>query len=234
VQVDIDQDKTTAERFKVRAIPDTRVLDGDGNELLKVLGNRPEFMDQMRSLDAVATVERAMKENPGSVAAMLDAADVYMKVGRIEDAGKALEQALGADPDDKEGRRAETWYKLGVANARGGRAEQAEAAWIELGKVDPENKKGFIDDMQFARCQNAVDDEDFPTAIKGLEEFLARYPQSEHVPDAKYLLGASLFQSFEYEKSLSTFRDVERAHPDSAAAKKAAEAAKKVEKKMRR
>jgi tetratricopeptide (TPR) repeat protein len=234
VKVDVDADKKTAGAFKVRAIPDTRILTADGTELLKVLGNRPEFLQQVKALEEVAKVEKALADNPNSAGTMIDASDVYLRLGRLEDAAKILEKALGADPDDREGRRAEAWYKLGVANARGGRSEQAEAAWAELARLDPKDEKKLYHHVQFARCQQAIDDEDYAKASTGLEQFLQRYPQSEHVPEAQYLLGVAQFQGQEYEKALSTFRDVERSHPGTPAAKKAAEAAKKADKKLKK
>ncbi|MCE9584786.1 MAG: DUF255 domain-containing protein [Planctomycetes bacterium] len=234
VLVDVDKDPDTAAKFKVHGIPDSRVVDASGAEVLHIVGNRPEFFDQMKSLGEVSAIEKSLKDKPDDPATMMAASDVYVKLGRLPEAGLLLEKALEADPDDKSGKRAEMFYKLGMANMKAGRQEEAESAWHEVGKMDPQNKKGFIDDIQYARCQQQADAEDWLLTERAVEEFLKGFADSEHVPDAKYLRGMAQFFNGKKDEAVSTWKDLMRSDPDSAAAKKAEKGLKFAEKKSKK
>ncbi|MEK7465932.1 MAG: tetratricopeptide repeat protein [Planctomycetota bacterium] len=234
IRIDTDKDPDTAKKFKVRAIPDTRFLDSGGKELLRIIGHRAEFFDQVKSLGEIAAVELSVKNNPKNVPTLIAASIVYLKLGRIDEAGALLETAIDNDRDNASGKREELFYRLGLVNMKAGNDAKAEAAWAEVGKMDPENKKGYIDDLQFDRCLKQTDEEDYHGAERSLGDFLKRYPDSEHVPEARYLLGMSQFFMEKREDAVSTWKDLIREKPDTDAAKKAEKGLKFAEKKTKK
>ncbi len=231
IYIDTDKDPKTAQKYKVRAIPDTRFVDAADHELLRIIGHRPDYFDQVKSLGDIAAVEKALKEKPDDVATVLAAVEVYLKLGRAQEATALLEKAVEADPDNKSGKREELFYRLGVAHQKAGNAAKAEMAWVEVARMDPENKKGFIDDIQFDRCRQQTDEEDWLGAERSLDDFLKRYPDSEHAPDAKYLIGMAQFFNENKEGAISTWKDLIREKPGTDAAKKAEKGLKYAEKK---
>lgn len=231
IYIDTDKDPGTAQKYKVRAIPDTRFVDSAERELLRIIGHRPDFFDQVKSLGEISAIEKALKDKPGDIPTILAAAEVYLKIGRAQEAGDLLEKAVESDPDNKSGRREELFYRLGVANQKSGKLDRAEMAWQQVARMDPENKKGFIDDIQFDRCRQQTDEQDWLGAERSLEDFLKRYPDSEHAPDAKYLMGMAQFFNENKEGAVSTWKDLIREKPGTDAAKKAEKGLKYAEKK---
>ena len=235
IRIDIDNDKATATKFQVRAIPDTVFLDSKGEkQLLRILGHRKEFFQQVKALEEISSVEKSLLEKPDDVATLVNASEVYSKLGRLDDAQKVLEKALTTDDQDKSGLRVEIYYKLGIAHSKAGDDEKAEAAWMEAGRLDPDNRKGFIDDIQFARCEKLSSDEDYGGAGAGLTSFLERFPESDRVPDAKFLLGVSQFFTEKKDEAVETWKKLIQDHPGTPAAEKAEKSLKFAEKKGRK
>jgi len=234
IRIDTDKDPETAKKFKVRAIPDTRFLDSSEHELSRLIGHRAEFFDQAKSLGEIASVQKSLKENPKDIPTLIAASIFYMKLGHLDDAGALLEKAADLDKDNATGKREEIFYRLGVVNMKAGNDANAEAAWAEVGKMDPQNKKGFIDDLQFDRCRKQTDEEDYLGAERSLEDFLKRYVDSEHVPDARHLLGMAQFFNEKTEEAISTWKDLIREKPGTEAAKKAEKGLKFAEKKTKK
>lgn len=234
ILIDTDKDGATAKTFKVRAIPDTRFIDPAGNELLRIVGHRPDFFDQVKSLGEISAVEKSLKEKPDDIPTMIAASDVYQKLARIKEAIELLEKAAEKDTDNKSGRLEEVFYKLGLAQLKGGHGDRAEAAWAQVGRLDPENKKGWFDDIQFDRCRRQCDEQDWLGAERSLDEFLKRFPDSDHAAEARYQLGMALFFNEKREDAISVWKDLIREQPGSEAAKKAEKGLKYAEKKKKK
>jgi tetratricopeptide (TPR) repeat protein len=234
VLIDVDKDPDTTKKFKVGPIPDTRILDVSGKELLRIIGNQPDFFEQVRSFGDLKAVEKSVKDNPKDLKTLIAAADFYTKIGRLPDAGELLEKAIELDEETKAQKRVELFYRLGLVNLKAGHSAEADAAWAEVAKMDRENKQGFIDDLQFERCKKQTEEEDYFAAERSLSDFLNRYADSEHVPEAKFLLGRSQFFSDKLEDAISTWKDLIREKPGTEAAKKAETGLKFAEKKNKK
>lgn len=223
VLIDVDKDPDTAKKFKVSGIPDSRVVDAGEKEILRSVGYPSKLLDQMKSIGEVSKVQKMLADKPGDPATAIAASEIYARLGgdKLEEAGKFLEKAIEGDPEDKSGKLVELWYRLGLVNQKAGRADEAEEAWARVGKMDPNNTKGFIDDIQFARVQKQADEEDWGSAERSVTEFLKQFSESERVADAKFLLGAAQFYNEKNDEAISTWKDLIRAHPDTPAAKKA-------------
>lgn len=234
VRVNTDEDKAMVEKFAVRGIPDTRILDSQGAVLVKIVGHDPAFLEKVQAVGAVAEAERKVAEKPGDVATMLEAVDIYLRLEKWESAGRLCLKALEADPENKAGRHVETLYKFGLTWLRVDNVEECESAWKQAGVLDPDNKTGLIDDIQFARAEKQAKDEDHMAAMESLKRFTERYPDSDRIPDAKYLLGTSQFFSEETDEAVKTWKALVEMHPGTAAAKKAEKSLKFAEKKAKK
>ncbi|MBI2921169.1 MAG: tetratricopeptide repeat protein [Planctomycetes bacterium] len=234
VRVNTDEDKAMVEKFAVRGIPDTRILDSQGTVLVKIVGHDPAFLEKVQAVGAVAAAERKVAEKPGDVAVMLEAVDIYLKLEKWESAGRLCLKALEADPEDKAQRRVEVLYKFGMTWLRVDNIEECEAAWKQAGMLDPDNKSGLIDDIQFSRAEKQTKDEDHMAAMESLKRFIERYPDSDRIPDAKFLLGTSQFFSEETEEAVKTWKELIEAHAGTPAAKRAEKSVKFAEKKAKK
>jgi thiol-disulfide isomerase/thioredoxin len=230
VKVDIDAEPELAKRFGVSSIPDSQVVGADGRTALRIVGNDPAFFSKMQALGKVTEAEKAAQANPKDPKQAIALADVYMSLARHLDAKNALEAALVADETDAAGLRCEALYKLGLAHHAWGREsadnreegwKSAEVAWTLLAAHDPENKRGFVDDMQYARCAALADEESFPEALGGLKVFLERYPDSDRIADARFLKGTCEFWTEAMDEAVKTWKEVLEKHAGTEAARKA-------------
>jgi tetratricopeptide (TPR) repeat protein len=236
VLIDTDKDASTAEQYKVSGIPDSRLVDVSAAEpkiVLQIVGHRRDFLSQVKAVGEVAGIEKEMAAKPDDVPTLLKAATTYGMIGRHMDAAKVLEKALELEDATPSGKKVELLYRFGLACSALGETERSEMAWQQASREDKDNKSGLIDDIQLARCEKQVSEEDYLASERSLTTFLERYPDSDKAARAKYLLGVSQFFGGKAEEAVSTFQDVIRAHPGTDEAQDAERSLKLAERKTR-
>ncbi|NUN49776.1 MAG: DUF255 domain-containing protein [Candidatus Brocadiae bacterium] len=236
VLIDTDKDGATAEKYGVGGIPDSRLVDvsgASGNEVLRIVGHRRDFLSRMRAVGEVAGLEKELAAKPDDVALILKASEVYGRIGRHVDAIGVLERGLELDAATPSGKKIHLLYRLGLSLSALDQVERSEMAWQQAAREDKDNKSGLIDDMQMARCEKQIGDEDYLAAERSLQVFIERYPDSDRIARAKYLYGVSQFFGGRNEEAISTFQDVVRSYPGTDEAEDAARSLKLAEKKSK-
>ncbi|HOO09981.1 MAG TPA: tetratricopeptide repeat protein [Cyclobacteriaceae bacterium] len=91
------------------------------------------YRDQLKDNDkALETVMKAMKAHPENKDFPKYELDMYIRMGKLQDAKSAMERQAANDPND-----AETRYFLGVINQQLGNNEEARKWYDESVKLDP-------------------------------------------------------------------------------------------------
>lgn len=91
------------------------------------------YRDQIKDNDkALETVKKAMKAHPENKDFPKYELDLYIRMGKLQDAKTAMERQAANDPNDSE-----TRYFLGVINQQLGNNEEARKWYDESVKLDP-------------------------------------------------------------------------------------------------
>jgi tol-pal system protein YbgF len=113
-----------------------------------------------------------------------------------------LERRLAA-LEGKPGLAAASSGAAAVAGAPGGsRPAQAAAA-------------GDSASVTYGRAFDALKAANYPAAIAGMKDFLARYPDHELADNAQYWLGEAYYVTRDYDNAIGAFETVGRRWPDS-------------------
>jgi TolA-binding protein len=81
-----------------------------------------------------------------------------------------------------------------------GRSGEFESYLAQFKTANPENKG--IESLEFDTGKNFYFDQQYQKAISSLNGFIAAYPQSAKIPEAKYYLAESYFRLKEFDKAL--------------------------------
>ncbi len=138
-----------AQKFNIKGIPTTIMLDPEGKEIGRVGGFRgPEdylsALTELRDADLnIAEGQKKIKEDPANPAAYLQLAKGHLAKGNRDEAQKALEKAVEVDTKNEKGLAGEAYEKLAAFYADSQRFDKAIDTAEKLGKLDPENKSGL-------------------------------------------------------------------------------------------
>lgn len=234
VKIDIDKAEALASRLQVHAIPATVLLDGAGAELLRFTGDRPDFLAHLRNLREISEAEKALAANPSDPATLIRVATVYANAERFHEAADLFMKIEEIDPEDKSGLKAEAWYRVGLVHLKDGHKSDSDTAWNRYVQLDPDNKKGFHDDLQFALIEVESENQNYAKVLESVKQFLDRYPESERIADARFLMGTARFFTGDIDGAIQSWKEVIDRHADTDAAKKAKQSLAYAEKKQKK
>ena len=109
VMVDGDKERGLTSMFRVRGYPTNILLDRRGREIARVSEYQPpqrfiqSLMAGMSRRENFAEAHRAVEESPNDPEALYEMADIYMALGRYEEAKPLLIKVLEIDPKNTTG-----------------------------------------------------------------------------------------------------------------------------------
>lgn len=84
-----------------------------------------------------------------------------------------------------------------------GRASEFETYLAQFRRANPDNKG--LEAIEFETAKNAFFDEQYPTAIVTLNNFINAYPQSARIQEARYYVAESYYRMKDYTKALPIY-----------------------------
>jgi tetratricopeptide (TPR) repeat protein len=107
-----------AKKYKVTGYPTVLFLDGNGNEVDRIIGYYPEkeFFANMKDYNAgkntFADLKKRLEKDPNDIPATLSMAEKQMALGNNDEAKKLLNKIIEIDPQDLSGKADKAKYDL--------------------------------------------------------------------------------------------------------------------------
>jgi len=107
-----------AKKYKVNAYPTVLFLDGDGNEIDRILGYLPkkDFFEMMtdfnKGINTFAYLKNKLEKDPENLDANLKIADKYIALGGNAEAKKHLDKVVQVDPQNTLGKTDDAKFRL--------------------------------------------------------------------------------------------------------------------------
>jgi tol-pal system protein YbgF len=136
----------------------------------------------------------------------------------LENGGEALRRQQRDVYGDLERRLAALEARPGSAAASGaGAGTGAAVVAAPAGGSRPAPPSGAGDSaaVAYGRAFDALKAANYPVAIAGMKDFLARYPDHELADNAQYWLGEAYYVTRDYDNAIGAFETVGRRWPDS-------------------
>lgn len=84
-----------------------------------------------------------------------------------------------------------------------GRASEFETYLAQFRRANPDNKG--LEAIEFETAKNAFFDEQYPTAVVTLNNFINAYPESSRIQEARYYVAESYYRMKDYTKALPLY-----------------------------
>jgi thioredoxin-related protein len=110
--------KDFAKKYKVNGYPTILFLDGDGNEIDRIVGYEPapEFLatmeDYHNGINTITYLKKKLENDPGNIDANLKMADKCLAVSNNKDAKEYLKKIIETDPQNTLGKTDEARFNL--------------------------------------------------------------------------------------------------------------------------
>ncbi len=221
VKVDFLSAGDLLQKYDVKGVPSTLVLDASGARLAQLEGIFK--VDRYLKLLADILADDA-RHRAGRAALEKDPEDARanFEVGRVlrlrnDHAGAIprLEKALARDPENATGIAAEAHWHLSYAFLAQGDWETAARHNDRIPALDPEDRLGYRDDARFMTGELALRRKDWNAAEPLLSAFVAEFPDSEFAPHAWVYLGMTWMKRKDKAKALAAFETCVAKYPDS-------------------
>ena len=104
----------------------------------------------------------------------------------------------------------EALLPLQDALSQAGRGSEFENILAQFKRANPDNKN--LEAIEFETAKNAFFDQQYPTALVTLTNFVKSYPQSARVQEARYYMAESYFRMKDYSKALPLYEALASDH----------------------
>jgi tetratricopeptide (TPR) repeat protein len=178
--------------FAILTYPTILVLDSGGEEIDRVgaFQPAPQFQQTVDSFftssDSVASLRKAVQEQPNSVAARYALAEKLLNQANFIKAAVHYQKVIELDPDNHEGKTDLSLYNYALCLASQTKFDDALAQLDSLQKRFP--RSGAVADAtvlrgQIYHCCNKLDE-----AQAALQEYKDKYPTQGHIEEVENLL----------------------------------------------
>jgi tetratricopeptide (TPR) repeat protein len=188
-----------ANEFAILTYPTIMILDSGGEEIDRVgaFQAAPQFQRTVQSFfnspDSMASLRKAVQEQPNSIAARYALADKLLNQTNFIKAAVHFKKVVEIDPDNKEGKTDLSQYNYALCLASQMKFEEALAQLDHLKNKFP--KSSTVPDAMVLRgqiyhCCNKLDE-----AQAALQEYKDKYPTQGHIEEVENLLAVMEAQS---------------------------------------
>ncbi len=143
---------------------------------------------------AIRAYSRLIKEKPKSYlvpAALLKRALAYNNIQVYEEAIRDYKRILNEFPDAPSAKDALLGLQATLETA--GRSDEMSDVLADYKKKNPASTE--TERIEFETAKNAFSNEKYPQAIKGFQNFIRDYPNSDNDDEAKYYIAESYYRS---------------------------------------
>src|SRR5438094_1588365 len=180
--------------FAILTYPTILVLDGQGEEVDRIdrFLSSPKFRETVKSFvespDSLASLRKAVQEQPNSVSARYALAEKFLNQNNYLKAVPHFQKVIELDPENREGKTDLSQYNIALCLAS---QEKFVEAIIQLDLLQERfPKSNAIADAtvlrgQIYRCCNELD-----KAKAALREYVTKYPTQGHIQEVENLLAA--------------------------------------------
>ena len=132
------------------------------------------------------------------------------------------------DPDNKTGETVHALYKLGIASVRD--ADKKKEYFDKLKKLDPEDKYGYADNIDFVMALAPFFKRDYRKTAENLQTFMDKHKSSKLIPKALFQLANCWYRLKEKAKCAEVLEKLIKEYPDSGLTESAKKILKRVNK----
>ncbi len=171
-----------ANKYKVNGYPTILFLDGNGNEIDRLIGYYPakDFYEMMvdynKGINTFKALNAALGKDPNDIPANLKLADKYMSYGELDSARVHLNKIIEIDPKNLSGKTDDAKYKIASLSKKDDIIQNLESFINEY----PESemlKNAYISLAESCFMVN----NDIPSAERYFKEVISRFPDDEYV-----------------------------------------------------
>ncbi len=158
-------------------------------------------LEQGRTQDAIAHLEKVLKENPNDLEARKALGNIYFSSNEIKNAKKAYLEVLAKGPN------AETYNNLGIVYLKEENAQKAVESFQKAVEQDPNYTRAYFNLGELSLISGR-----FPMALaffKKVETIDTNHPLIH------YKLGVSLAKSGRLEEALKEFEEAVKREPEN-------------------
>lgn len=156
---------------------------------------------------ALEQIEKAIHLAPDDPNILLQAAQMHIAMGQPVAAGKLIDRAIGADPDN-----AAVWALRGRSRFQSGEFREALADYHRALGLRPDDRHSLLEVAEVYRRLNRPQ-----RALAALQTLSETYPPGEETPQVLYLTGLAYSATGRYVDAIDAFnqaRSRERPTPD--------------------
>jgi tetratricopeptide (TPR) repeat protein len=156
--------------------------------------------------EAIAQMELGAKTSKDDAALHVRLAEMYLAVGKMDQAAESSQQALKIDP-----KCSTAWAIHGGVMKAVGQPQQALAAYLHALGLDPQDRKIMLEVAELYRQQNQPD-----RALQTLQTLAESYTPGEEPQNVLYLTGAAYQALGRYDEAIdSMYAATQRGAPNS-------------------
>lgn len=117
--------------------PSDKVSPSKKGEMIKNMGYI--YVNQGKPELAIAALEEARKENPKDINLLLNEAQMYIKLEKMDEFGKLMEEAVKIDPTNPS-----LFFNLGVINQNQGNIEESKKFYLKAIELKPDYADAYM------------------------------------------------------------------------------------------
>lgn len=225
VKINKDQNAALAGEYGVQGIPATLFLDEKGAKVSEIGGYLPPpaFLDALKKVQTnvkqIAEFEARLAKDPNDLEALMGAGKIHQDQQAADKAEACFKKVLDADKENAKGFAADAHYHLGYGELMKNNVAGAKPHFDETKKLDPENKRGFADDIRFIEIKVGLQEKQgqgkLADGLAELDEFAKNFPASEYMAETIFYKGMILWQTGKRQEGLDVLKGLAASHPNT-------------------